>query len=76
MTGSVIGSSSIMNSAICEALEVTTIVAKGLPDIIFHDQYPSKDTRLVPFIKTKNYFQTKHQLPLADLVEEQFTFFL
>lgn len=37
MTGNVIGSSNIMNSAVCEALQVTTIVDKGLSDIIFHN---------------------------------------
>lgn len=70
-----IGSSNIINSAVCEALQVTTIVDKALFDIIFHDQYPSKDSSLVSFIKTKSWFQTKHQLALADLVGEQLTFF-
>lgn len=49
MTGCVIDRSNIMNSAVCEALQVATIVDKGLSDIIFHHQYPSKD---ISFIKT------------------------
>lgn len=74
MTACVIGSSNRMNSAVCEALQVTTIVDKGLSDIIFHDSYPSKDVRLISFVKTKGWFQRKHPLPFADLVGEQLTF--
>lgn len=73
MTAYVIGSSNRMNSAVCEALQVTTIVDKSLPDIIFHSSYPGKDTRLVSFVKTKGWFQRKHPLPFADL-GEQLTF--
>lgn len=69
MTGCVIDSLSIMNSAACEALQVTTIVQIA-PLILSAMIRIQADIRFFSFVKTKGNFEIKHQLPLADLVIE------
>lgn len=64
MTSCVIDSLSIMNSAVCEALQVTTI-PEIAPLIL-----SAKDFRLFSFVKTKGYIEIKHQLPITDFVLE------